>query len=435
MPVLRTSKSLSLVAIAGALALTTACGAGSKAAGGDLKAVECDIPPKTSATVNVLAYNSSATDPFTNAMVKSCSKNGVTVRHAPIDFSGQYQKTATTLAGNQGTYDIIEMYSGAVPRYASTDKLLALDSLFAKYKDEYRLGEIDETMLKGLSYDGKLYALPTQANVGVLVYRKDVFDELGLQPPKTYAELKSSAEKIKQSGQVKHPIALPFADSTSTLFEQTMASQGLSYVDSGTGEVTFGSPQAKKGVEALTALKPYMDPQVLAFDQPRVQQQLFNGKAAIGIMYSGRMADLSNPKFTTHADKFAFASPPAVEPGGKPGSLVSVDGWSIPKNSKIDPDLLFRMMAASISPAASRQAVPAAYPARTGVVSDGTAPYTAAVRHALDNGAVTPPAETWLGNMQNATSPLLQKAFSGKASVESVLRQCQKAGTAALKGS
>ena len=36
-----------------------------------------------------------------------------------------------------------------------------------------------------MSYDGKLYGLPMQAQMFVLAYRKDVFDKLGLtrRPP------------------------------------------------------------------------------------------------------------------------------------------------------------------------------------------------------------------------------------------------------------
>ena len=55
-----------------------------------------------------------------------------------------------------------------------------------------------------------------------------------------------------------------------------------------------------------------MDPQVTTFDQPKVQQQLFNGTAAMGIMFSGRMVDLTKPENTKFAESFDFAPPPSV---------------------------------------------------------------------------------------------------------------------------
>ena len=434
------SRPLKTAALAaGALSVVlvlTGCGAGSRAGGDSVEKVDCEFPEQDpTVEVNVLAYSSSATDPFTNMMVASCSKDGVEVKHAPIDFSGQYQKTATTLAGDTGTYDIIEMYSGAVPRYGSTDTLLDLNDLFKEYTEEHDLDELSEAMVAGLSHDGKLYALPTQANVFTLAYRKDIYKELGLDAPETYADVLEDAKVIQEQGDIKYPVALPFADSTSTMYEGTLASQGMTYVDSETGEPTFLSDEANNGLSALADLAPYMDPQVISFDQPRVQQQLFNGTAAIGIMYSGRLSDLADPEVSQYPDDFAFAPAPAVEAGGKTSSILSVDGWSIPKNTKVDPDLLFRLMVASITEEASEQALPHAFPARTDVVTKRNTPYAEAVEAALANGAGTPPMETWLGTVQSDTSALLQRAISGQSTVEEALAEAQKAAAPAISGS
>ena len=53
-----------------AAVLATACGAGSRTAAETATEVACDFPaPAQPVSVNVLAYNSSAVDPFTNTMV------------------------------------------------------------------------------------------------------------------------------------------------------------------------------------------------------------------------------------------------------------------------------------------------------------------------------------------------------------------------------
>ena len=48
-------------------------------------------------------------------------------------------------------------------------------------------------------------------------------------------------------------------------------------------------------------------------------------------------------------------------------NALSIDGWSIPVNTKLDPDLLFQMIAASVSEDASKASIPAAFPAREGI--------------------------------------------------------------------
>src|SRR5690606_9613821 len=141
--------------------------------------------PADKTTVNVLAYNSSAIDPFTDTMVKSCTTDKVTLKHDPIDFGGQVTKTTATLAGDTGTYDILETYGFVIPGFATDEKLVPLDDLWAKYADQYDLGDISESMRAGMSYDGKLYAIPMQAQMFVMAYRTDIFEELGLEAPKT----------------------------------------------------------------------------------------------------------------------------------------------------------------------------------------------------------------------------------------------------------
>jgi len=131
---LRTNGALALTAVA-ALGLA-ACGAGSKTASSTAAQVTCDVAkPSKPTTVNVLAYNSSAIDPYTNTMVSSCSKNDYTLKHEPIDFPGQVQKTTATLAGASGTYDIVETYGFVIPQYGSQNKLGPLNDLFTKYAE------------------------------------------------------------------------------------------------------------------------------------------------------------------------------------------------------------------------------------------------------------------------------------------------------------
>jgi len=420
------------VLVVGSLALTTACGAGSQTGAATAKKVGCDITqPTKSTTVNVLAYNSSAIDPFTNTMIASCKSDTLTLRHDPIDFGGQVQKTAATLNSATGNYDIVEGYSLVVPQYA--DKLEPLDSYFAKYKDKFKLGDLDKTMLEGMSYNGHLYGIPTQANVTTFAYRKDIFKELGLQPPKDFAELKAAAARIQASGKMKYPLALPLLASgdISTRYMIGMFSQGKSYVDAA-GKPTFTTPDGTNALKGLKDLTPYMDPQVTTFDQPKVQQQLFNGTAAIGEMYSGRMLDLTQQKNTKFYDQFGFITPPSLEPGGKPWATLSVDGWTIPKNTKVDKDLLFQIMAASVSKAVATASVPGAYPSRTGIANASNMAWFDAVNGTLAAGTRTPPMQTWTADLQTQTRAFLAQGVTGQLPVQDALSKAQAAAAKVL---
>lgn len=421
------------VALCAALVLS-GCGAGSRTAASSVAEVACDFAaPAQSTTVNVLAYNSSAIDPFTNTMVKSCSKGPVTVKHEPIDFGGQVQKTTATLAGDSGTYDVVETYSLVVPQYAARGKLQPLDDLIKEFGSQYGLDKLNPVMLKGMSFDGKQYGLPMQAQMYVLAYRKDVFDKLGLTPPTTFAEMRDDAAKIQQAGEITHPIALPLLASAdiSTAYDAALGSLGVNLTDPTSMTANFDKPAAATAFEQLRSLVPFMDPQVTTFDQPRVQQQMYNGTAAMAIMFSGRMNDLTLPANSRFAQQFAFAPPPSVNGGDVLYDALSVDGWSLPSNTKVDPKLLFQIIASSVGPDASKASMPAAYPARDGEVSDTSSPYAAAARVSLGKAPAIEP-NPWTAQVLTGIRPIVTAVLLGTTSIPDGTAQMQQVATKIL---
>jgi ABC-type glycerol-3-phosphate transport system substrate-binding protein len=424
----RALPALALVAV-GIVALTS-CGAGSRTDNENSTTVSCDYTaPEGDTTVNVLAYNSSAIDPFTDTMVSSCSKDGVTLKHDPIDFGGQVTKTTATLAGETGTYDIIETYGFVIPGFGEEEKLVPLNDLWDKYADDYGLGDISESMVEGMSYDGDIYAIPMQAQMFVMAYRTDVFEDLGLEVPTTFDEMITAADAIKAAGLMEYPIALPWlaTAAVSTGFQGAMNSLGADFV-SAEGEVTLDTPEAKQAVEAMLALKPYMDPQVTTFDQPKVQQQMFNGTAAMSIMFSGRMFDLTLETNSKLFENFGFAPAPKVTADAEYSyNRLSIDGWSIPFNTKLDHDMLFVMMASAVSEDASTASVPAAYPAREGMVTDENSPYGSAANDSIAS-AMPPIVSPVIADITNEIRPILVSVLNGQIPVDDGLAQMQAAG-------
>ncbi len=426
--------SAAAAVVTGLALLASGCGAGTKTSADTATKVECDYEAPTGKTdVNVLAYNSSSVDPYTNTMVSSCTKGEVTVNHEPIDFAGQVQKTTATLAGESGTYDIIETYSFVIPQLASQGKLEPLDDLVAEYGEEYGLDEINENMSGAMTYEGKLYGLPMQAQMLIMAYRKDVFDELGLEPPTTFAEMKDAAKAIQDAGDIQFPIALPLLASSDivTAYDAALGSLGQNLTDPDAMTANLDTPESQQALEELVSLKPYMDPQVTTFDQPAVQQQMYNGSAAMSIMFSGRMNDLTLAENSQYSADMGFAAPPSVDGGEYLYDTVSVDGWSIPTNAVNDKGMLFEMLSSSVSEEASKASLPAAYPARDGMVTDDSMPFAAAANASI---AGVPPSEPfpWTAQISNAITPIVASVLLEKTSVKDGTVQMQAAATKVL---
>ena len=89
--------------------------------------------------------------------------------------------------------------------------------------------------------------------------------------------------------------------------------------------------------------------------------------------------------------------------------------------------MLFVMMASAVSEDASKASVPAAYPAREGMVTTENSPYGEAANDSIA-GAMPPIVSPILADVTNAIRPILMQVISGQISVEDGMTQMQAAG-------
>lgn len=116
--------------------------------------------------------------------------------------------------------------------------------------------------------------------------------------------------------------------------------------------------------------------------------------------------------------------------GGKTFGSLSVDGWSIPDNTKVDKDLLFEVIASSVGEEASKASIPAAYPARKGL-DQSASPYAKAADEAIAN-LNEQEVQPWLPPINAASLPIVAEVISGKISVAEGQQQLQAAAEKVL---
>lgn len=89
------------------------------------------------------------------------------------------QRVTTDVATGGGQYDVLTIGTYEVPIWAKRDWLIALNDLPESY-------DVDDILLpirNGLSIDGELYAAPFYGESSMVMYRKDLFAEAGLEMP------------------------------------------------------------------------------------------------------------------------------------------------------------------------------------------------------------------------------------------------------------
>src|SRR6185437_10271601 len=70
-------------------------------------------------------------------------------------------------------------------------------------------------MLKDVTGLKEIYAVPYAANANGVIYNKAIFEELGIEVPKTWDEFITVAEKVKASGKI--PFYFTLKDAWTTL--------------------------------------------------------------------------------------------------------------------------------------------------------------------------------------------------------------------------
>jgi raffinose/stachyose/melibiose transport system substrate-binding protein len=125
-------------------------------------------------------------------------ESGVTVRMTTLPFDTMRTVLQTQLRSGDGP-DVFNWGSG--PSFGGA---LAEAGLLYDLTDAYEENgwEVYDTAKERVTVDGKIYGIPGEMETIGLFYNKDVFTELGIEPPETLDDLSAAAEKIRASGQV-----------------------------------------------------------------------------------------------------------------------------------------------------------------------------------------------------------------------------------------
>lgn len=117
-------------------------------------------------------------------VIKDLSENDFTLK-TNIAVNISLMQTGLNEAIAAGRGPDIALFTGDVVNLASREALVDIST----YKDFNKVTErFSKNTLTPYKYSGGIYALPLEQNVMMMFYRIDVFNELGLKPPKTWDE-------------------------------------------------------------------------------------------------------------------------------------------------------------------------------------------------------------------------------------------------------
>ncbi len=116
------------------------------------------------------------------------------------------EKLTAAIAGKTGP-DVIQMQTYTLMNYASAGALLPLDDYVEKYP-ELALDNFFDFGKDLVMYEGQQIGVPWYVDATVLFYRTDIFEEMNLEAPTTWDELKSVAQALTARGEGNYGLGI-----------------------------------------------------------------------------------------------------------------------------------------------------------------------------------------------------------------------------------
>ncbi|MDJ0858102.1 MAG: extracellular solute-binding protein [Dinoroseobacter sp.] len=346
----------------------------------------------------------------------------LTADHQKINLPG--------MQGNPAEYTSAIIANSSIVALMNDDVIRPLDDLVAEFGQDLKPNQL-------VSIGGQVMAIAFMANAQHLVYRSDILEAAGVEPPKTYEEMLAAAEAIRSQGLLENPVGGAYMAGWNLAqeFNNMFLGFGGQHFAPGTAEPNVNSEAGVKALEMMKALSAYMNPDFLTHDSNATNAEYRAGNVALMNMWGSRAATLVTVDGVPEDVKngFAIAGPMTVGGGDTPASTLWWDGWTVAKNiPDEEAEATFKAMMNGIDPSILQNPE---VPTQAVWLIDGYEPTPAAIGvfEAANAGTIPYPMLPYMGLMHTALGNELADFMQGDETAEQALADVEAAYTAAAK--
>ena len=349
-------------------------------------------------------------------------KTNLTSEHQKVNVPG--------MQGNPAEYTSAIIANSSIVALMNEDVIRPLDDLVAKYGKDLQSSQL-------IKIGNKIMAVAFMANSQHLMYRADVLQKIGVEPPKTYEEMLAAAKIIRDKGIMENPVGGAYAAGWNLAqeFNNMFLGYGGSHFKSGSAQPNVNSDAGVNALNMMKALSEYMNPDFLTHDSNATNAEYRAGNIALLNMWGSRASSQTTAEGVIDAVKnnHSIAGPMTVGGGSTPASTLWWDGWTVAKNiSDAEAEATFIAMMHAINPekmndeTIRRQAV---------WLIDGYKPTETAIGTfaAAKMGTTPYPMLPYMGLLHTALGNELGDFMQGKETAEQALSDVEAAYTAAAK--
>ena len=195
--------------------------------------------------------------------------------------------------------------------YVNAQAAAPLTDILENQEKEWYDGFTDG-IFERMTYDGEIYAVPTNFAAALCFYNTEIFDEVGVEVPTTYDELLDVCQKIKDAGYTPISCSAGTAWCLSMVAGYLCDRQGVDLAAIASHEANWTDENCVEAGTKLKELSQYFQETAAGDSNDQATAGFYNGEAAMLIQGSWAIAHINgnNPDFESKCGVFQF---PAIE--------------------------------------------------------------------------------------------------------------------------
>ncbi|MDX9809532.1 MAG: sugar ABC transporter substrate-binding protein [Sphaerochaetaceae bacterium] len=261
-------------------------------------------------------------------------KTGIKVEFEDLATDQKSQKLLVELMAGSSTIDITTLRPLNELKLFGLNKFAEDLNPYLANDTEYDLGDFLDAAIESCTFEGQLLGVPLYNERAILYYRKDLFQQKGIEPPKTLEQLEQYAKMFND------PKNNFFGIVARGRVNQLITGGFASYLFSFGGDFNTLDKALMDSPEAIKAMKFYAN-LLRSYGPPGIEN--YNWPEAAALMAQGHVAmftdadaiylNVADPAKSPFADKIGYAVFPAGPAGAKPFNVV-VEAMMLNPNSK-----------------------------------------------------------------------------------------------------
>jgi multiple sugar transport system substrate-binding protein len=233
-----------------------------------------------------------------------------------IDYLNENDRRAKSRAdaSTVGKYNVYYIDEANVALFASSKWVTPLLDYYPK---EYDYSDFDPGRQKVATYEGKVYFAPLTGGGDLLVYRKDILDKAGVQPPTTLDEFIADVKKLHDPDHGIYGIALRGQrGSGANVWRWMPYFRGFGGQWFEGNKPVFDSDAAVKATQVYLDLFKYSPPGTKTGSWDESTGAFLSGQVAMLIESTPLAGEAIDPKVSKVVGKVGYAPPPSPLTGG-----------------------------------------------------------------------------------------------------------------------